>query len=73
MIAMVPLENLDYKDLSLNSCREFVWKNKGINSSKNIVMAYTIMVDYIVMKTSISPFSNPLCDLPSTPKFSILT
>jgi hypothetical protein len=31
MTTMVLLENLDYKDLYLNSYKESVWKNKGIN------------------------------------------
>ncbi len=64
---------MDYKDLSLNSCKELIWKNKGINLGWNIGMAYTRMVDSTIMRTSISPFLNLVCDLPSTPKFSILT
>jgi len=56
MTTMVPLENLDYKDLSLNSYREFVWKNKGINSGRNVGMANTIVLDFIVMRINMSPF-----------------
>jgi hypothetical protein len=69
---MVLLENLDYKELTLNSCRESVWKNRGINWGWNARMADTIVVDFTVMRMDMSPFSNPCYDLASISKFSIL-
>jgi hypothetical protein len=73
MTTMVLLENLDYKDLTLNSCREYVWKNRGINWGWNAGMVDTIMVDSTVMRTDMSSFLNPCYDLASISKFSILT
>ncbi len=56
----------------LNSCKESIWKNRGINSGWNVGMVDTIMVNSTIMRIGMSPFSNPCCHLASISNFSIL-
>jgi hypothetical protein len=48
-------------------------KKMGINSSWNVGINDTMVVDSIVMITCMSPFSKPLLDFDSMSKFSTFT
>jgi hypothetical protein len=52
---------------------KIIMENIGIKVGSNLVMDDTIVVDSPVRIIGMSPFSNPLRDLTSIPKFSTLT
>jgi hypothetical protein len=45
----------------------------GTNSGSKIVMGDTMVIDLTIMTTCMSPFSNPLLDFDSMPKFLTFT
>jgi hypothetical protein len=52
---------------------ESMWKNMGTNLGWNLGIDDTTVIDSIVMTISMSPFSKPLLDFDSMPKFSTFT
>ncbi len=61
------------RQMMMNFLMKSIWKNIGINSSWNVGIDDTMVVDSIVMITCMSPFSKPLLDFDSMLKFSTFT
>ncbi len=71
MIAIITKLQL-WKKL-LNSLMESMWKNMETHFGSKIVISDIMVIDSIVMTTCMSPFSKPLLDFDSMPKFSTFT